>query len=204
MTVQTRQKLRETYNAEFAAIIERAEKQIILARHGQRLLKLLDDSPVVPGDSRPTYNGASQARQVLNDAEDDIRDWRPEPEDDRDAPRREERQPQQDLSSKAGGLGKEGGGSGSRRRGGDSVNVPRNGQGYDAANDYEGGSQVYDISGDRDGDGVGQDSNRGAQSASDRMMFGGSGPSGPEPAILSAEADAPDDYGTSRASVADV
>jgi hypothetical protein len=75
---QTRQKLKESYNAEFLATIERAEKQIILARHGMRLLKLLDDTPVVPGDVRPAYEGGAQARQILNDAEDDLRDWRPD------------------------------------------------------------------------------------------------------------------------------
>lgn len=78
---KTRQKLKESYNAEFLATIERAEKQIILARHGMRLLKLLDDTPVVPGDVRPAYEGGTQARQILNDAEDDLRDWRPDVEE---------------------------------------------------------------------------------------------------------------------------
>jgi hypothetical protein len=73
---KTRQKLREAYTVEFLATIERAEKQVILARHGLRLLQLLDDSPVVPGDVRPRWAHASQARQVLNDAEDDLREWR--------------------------------------------------------------------------------------------------------------------------------
>lgn len=81
LTNITRQKLKEAYEAEFAATIERAEKQIILAKHGRRLLQLLDDSPVVPGDARPAYDGSQQARQVLNDAEDDLRDWRPEVDD---------------------------------------------------------------------------------------------------------------------------
>lgn len=77
---KTRQKLKEAYAAEFAATIERAEKQIILAKHGRRLLNLLDDTPVVPGDTRAAYSHGAQARQILNDAEDDLRDWQPEPE----------------------------------------------------------------------------------------------------------------------------
>ncbi|KAK4034796.1 Eisosome component PIL1-domain-containing protein [Parachaetomium inaequale] len=72
----TRQKLKEAYTVDFLATIERAEKQAILARHGLRLLQLLDDTPVVPGDVRPQYAHASQARQILNDAEDDLREWR--------------------------------------------------------------------------------------------------------------------------------
>ncbi|KAF9880040.1 sphingolipid long chain base-responsive protein LSP1 [Colletotrichum karsti] len=78
LTNITRQKLKEAYEAEFTATIERAAKQIILAKHGRRLLQLLDDTPVVPGDMHPTYHHAQQARQILNDAEDDLRDWTPE------------------------------------------------------------------------------------------------------------------------------
>ncbi|KAI9739996.1 MAG: hypothetical protein M1818_005052 [Claussenomyces sp. TS43310] len=81
LTNITRQKIKEAYAAEFAATIERAEKQIILARHGRRLLNLLDDTPVVPGDARPAFAYTAQTRQVLNDAEDDLRDWQPELED---------------------------------------------------------------------------------------------------------------------------
>ena len=77
-SAQTRQKMKEAYAAEFAAVIERAEKQIILAKHGRRLLTLLDDNPITPGDVRQGYDGAGAARQVLNDAEDDLRKWEPE------------------------------------------------------------------------------------------------------------------------------
>lgn len=73
--------MKEAYAAEFAAVIERAEKQIILARHGRRVLNLLDDTPVIPGDVRPAYEHVNQARQILNDAEDDLKDWQPDLED---------------------------------------------------------------------------------------------------------------------------
>jgi len=81
LTNITRQKLKEAYAAEFAATIERAEKQIILARHGRRLLNLLDDTPVVPGDTRAPWDNTNQARQILNDAEDDLKDWQADLED---------------------------------------------------------------------------------------------------------------------------
>lgn len=77
IAVQTRQKLKEAYDLHFAATIERAEKQILLARHGRRLLNLLDDTPVVPGDTRSPFEHAHQARQILNDAEEDLREWTP-------------------------------------------------------------------------------------------------------------------------------
>ena len=59
--------------------IERAEKQILLARHARRLLGLVDDTPIVPGDAHPVWEGTAQsqaARQVINDAEEDLRAWR--------------------------------------------------------------------------------------------------------------------------------
>ena len=49
----------------------------MLARHGRRLLNLLDDTPIVPGDTRPAFEHSAQARQVLNDAEEDLREWAP-------------------------------------------------------------------------------------------------------------------------------
>jgi len=81
LTNITRQKLKEAYAAEFASTIERAEKQIMLARHGRRLLNLLDDTPVVPGDQRTPYPYSNEARQILNDAEDDLKDWQPDLEE---------------------------------------------------------------------------------------------------------------------------
>ncbi|KAL9124200.1 MAG: hypothetical protein Q9217_006448 [Psora testacea] len=77
LTNITRQKLKEAYDIHFAATIERGEKQIMLARHGRRLLNLLDDTPVVPGDTRPAFEHAAQARQILIDAEEDLREWTP-------------------------------------------------------------------------------------------------------------------------------
>lgn len=44
-------------------------------------MNLLDDTPVVPGDIRPAFEHGNQARQILNDAEDDLREWTPELED---------------------------------------------------------------------------------------------------------------------------
>ncbi|KAK7745728.1 putative ubiquinone biosynthesis monooxygenase [Diatrype stigma] len=75
LTNITRKKLKEAYEVEFAATIERAEKQVLLAKHGRRLLALLDDEPVTPGDARRTYTHAAQGRQILNDAEDDLKSW---------------------------------------------------------------------------------------------------------------------------------
>lgn len=73
--LQTRQKFKEAYDLHFAATIERAEKQIILAKHARRLLNLVDDTPIVPGDVHPAFQEVEAARQVLNDAEADLRDY---------------------------------------------------------------------------------------------------------------------------------
>jgi len=71
----TRQKLKEAYASHFAAVVERSQKQEILAKHARRLLAFLDDTPVVPGDARPSYDHERDARQVLGDAEEDLRNW---------------------------------------------------------------------------------------------------------------------------------
>ena len=66
-----------SYDLHFAATIERAEKQIILAKYGRRLLNYLDDTPVVPGDVRQPFAHAHDARQVLSDAEQELQMWQP-------------------------------------------------------------------------------------------------------------------------------
>ncbi|KAF2639908.1 hypothetical protein P280DRAFT_400671 [Massarina eburnea CBS 473.64] len=73
----TRQKFKEAYDIHFAATIERAEKQIILAKQARRMVNLLDDTPIVPGDTHREFDGVETARQVLNDAEDELRTWQP-------------------------------------------------------------------------------------------------------------------------------
>lgn len=75
LTNITRSKLKEAFDIHTAAVIERAEKQIILARHARQLLNLLDDTPVVPGDPRGAYEHAGEARQILEDAEIELRSW---------------------------------------------------------------------------------------------------------------------------------
>ena len=74
---QTRQKVKEAFDVNFAATIERAEKQIILAKYGRRLLNLLDDTPVVPGDVRQPFEHGNEARTILADAEQDLQAWEP-------------------------------------------------------------------------------------------------------------------------------
>ena len=69
--------MKEAYDIHFAATIERAEKQIILAKYGRRLLNYLDDTPVVPGDVRQPFAHAEDARQLLSDAEQDLQSWQP-------------------------------------------------------------------------------------------------------------------------------
>ena len=75
----TRQKLKDAYLLHFAAVIERSEKQIILAKQGRKLLELLDDTPIVPGDSVPPYQFGNEAKQILLDAEQSLQEYRLEP-----------------------------------------------------------------------------------------------------------------------------
>ncbi|KAF2213493.1 hypothetical protein CERZMDRAFT_90467 [Cercospora zeae-maydis SCOH1-5] len=77
LTNITRQKFKEAYDLHTAAIIERAEKQILLAQQARRLVNLLDDTPTVPGEERPAYIHAETGRDILNDAEAALRGWQP-------------------------------------------------------------------------------------------------------------------------------
>lgn len=75
LTNITRQKFKEAYDIHLAAVIERGEKQILLARHARSLLNCVDDTPVVPGDAPKAYDQGEQAKQVINQAEKDLRSW---------------------------------------------------------------------------------------------------------------------------------
>lgn len=77
LTNITRQKLKEAYDLHTAGIIERAEKQIMLAQNARQLLNLLDDTPIVPGDAHPSWTGEIAGREILNDAEEQLKNWSP-------------------------------------------------------------------------------------------------------------------------------
>lgn len=47
----------------------------MLARNARDLLNLLDDTPVVPGDEARAFDRSEEAREVLNKAESDLRNW---------------------------------------------------------------------------------------------------------------------------------
>lgn len=69
--------LKETYLMHFAALIERSERNLILADHGRRILEFLDDTPVVPGDAPASYTHEARAKQVLLDCEEELKEYRP-------------------------------------------------------------------------------------------------------------------------------
>ncbi|CZT14306.1 related to meiotic expression up-regulated protein 14 [Ramularia collo-cygni] len=75
LTNVTRQKFKEAYDLHTAAVIERAEKQIILAQQARRLINMLDDTPIVPGQDRAAFTGAEGGKDILNDAETALRGW---------------------------------------------------------------------------------------------------------------------------------
>lgn len=77
LTNITRQKLKEAYLIHTSALIERSEKQALLARHARRVLALLDDTPIVPGEGHPPFKAADQARHILLEAEEELRAWKP-------------------------------------------------------------------------------------------------------------------------------
>lgn len=69
--------LKETYLQHFAALIERSEKNLILAEHGRQILEYLDDTPVVPGDAPAQYTHEQDAKQILLNCEEELKQYRP-------------------------------------------------------------------------------------------------------------------------------
>lgn len=49
----------------------------MLAKQARRVLNLLDDTPIVPGDTAPAFENQEAARQILNEAEEELRNWSP-------------------------------------------------------------------------------------------------------------------------------
>jgi hypothetical protein len=77
LTNITRQKFREAYSVHLAAVLERSEKQALLAKQAQKLIQLLDDSPIVPGQERAPFAKHEEVRDVINEAESELRAWTP-------------------------------------------------------------------------------------------------------------------------------
>lgn len=77
LTHVSRQKLKEAYNMYFSSLQERSEKQCLLSYYGRKLLDLLDDSPIIPGDARIAYESEKEAKDLLLEAEEALQSWRP-------------------------------------------------------------------------------------------------------------------------------
>ncbi|KAL2810826.1 Eisosome component PIL1-domain-containing protein [Aspergillus granulosus] len=75
LTNVTRQRFKEALHIHLAAVVERAEKQNLLARHARRLLDCLDDTSVIPGDEPKEYAHGEEAKQIVEDAEQDLHSW---------------------------------------------------------------------------------------------------------------------------------
>ena len=75
LTNITRSKLRAAFNYQFDSIIEHSEKLALIAGYGKAMLELLDDTPVVPGETRPAYDGYEASKQIIVDAEQALSNW---------------------------------------------------------------------------------------------------------------------------------
>lgn len=75
LTNVTRQRFKEALHVHLAAVIERGEKQALLARNARRLLNCLDDTSVIPGDEPKEYAHGDEAKQIIEDAERELHSW---------------------------------------------------------------------------------------------------------------------------------
>lgn len=71
----TRDKIKAAFNYQFDAIREHSEKLALIAGYGKSLLELLDDTPVTPGETRPSYDGYEASKQIIIDCENALANW---------------------------------------------------------------------------------------------------------------------------------
>lgn len=71
----TREKLKTAFTYQFDAIKEHSEKLALIAGYGKYLLELLDDTPITPGESRATYDGYEQSKQIIIECENALSQW---------------------------------------------------------------------------------------------------------------------------------
>ncbi|KAG7813695.1 hypothetical protein KL921_001241 [Ogataea angusta] len=71
----TREKLKASFAYHFDSIREHSEKLALIAGYGKALLELLDDSPVTPGETRPSYDGYEASKQIIIDCENALASW---------------------------------------------------------------------------------------------------------------------------------
>lgn len=61
----TREKLKAAFTYQFDALREHSEKLAIIAGFGKHLLKLVDDTPVTPGETREAYDGYEASKAYV-------------------------------------------------------------------------------------------------------------------------------------------
>ncbi|GMF53798.1 unnamed protein product [[Candida] boidinii] len=71
----TREKLKAAFSYHFDSMREHSEKLALIAGYGKALLELLDDSPVTPGETRPSYDGYEASKQIIIDCENALATW---------------------------------------------------------------------------------------------------------------------------------
>ena len=71
----TREKLKAAFNYQFDAMREHSEKLALIAGYGKHLLDLVDDNPVTPGETRESYEGYEDSKQIILDCENALTNW---------------------------------------------------------------------------------------------------------------------------------
>lgn len=71
----TRKQIKAAYEYQFDALREHYEKVAIIAGYGKHLLKLIDETPVIPGENRAAYDGYEASKAIANDCEKSLVDW---------------------------------------------------------------------------------------------------------------------------------
>lgn len=71
----TRERFKAAFNYYFDAMEELNEKIALIANYGKLLLELVDDEPVIPGETRLEYDGFDASREIIRNCESDLDTW---------------------------------------------------------------------------------------------------------------------------------
>ncbi|CAB16733.1 meiotic eisosome BAR domain protein Pil2 [Schizosaccharomyces pombe] len=75
LTNITRENFKRAFTLHIGTLLEHSEKVAILCGYAKKILDLLDDTPIVPGEPRPIYDGYNITRDYIVEAERELANW---------------------------------------------------------------------------------------------------------------------------------
>ncbi|EPY51722.1 protein kinase inhibitor [Schizosaccharomyces cryophilus OY26] len=75
LTNITRENFKLAMNINISTLLEHSEKIAVLCGYAKKILDLLDDTPITPGEPRPIYDGYDITKDYVLEAEKEVSNW---------------------------------------------------------------------------------------------------------------------------------